>query len=72
MKITCFVSTFTHEIRYFEFIRPDDGRLITAFFQVVQKPDIVIGCFDDCAEAIDVINNPPILENNKNVMSLLH
>jgi hypothetical protein len=71
LKITCIASTFTHEIRYFEFIRPDDGRLITAFFQVVQKPDIAIGCFDNCEEAIELINNPPVLENTKNVMSLL-
>lgn len=71
MKITCIASNFTHEIRYFEFIRPDDGRLITAFFQVVQKPDIGIGCFDDCEEAIDLINNPPVLEHTKNVIPLL-
>ncbi|HCS65131.1 MAG TPA: hypothetical protein DIW64_14270 [Cellvibrio sp.] len=70
MKITCLASTFTHEIRYFEFLRPDDGRLITAFFQVVQKPDIAIGCFDDCEEAIELINNPPVFEDTRNVMPL--
>jgi hypothetical protein len=64
-------ANFTHEIRFFEFIRPDDGRLITAFFQVVQKPEIVIGCFDDCEEAIDLISNPPVLEDTKNVIPLV-
>jgi hypothetical protein len=62
LKITCLASKFTHEIRYFEFNRPDDGRLITAFFQVIQKPDIVIGCFDDY---------PPVLEETENVVPLL-
>jgi hypothetical protein len=71
LKITCLASTFTHEIRYFEFNRPDDGRLITAFFQVIQKPDIVIGCFDDCEDAIELINNPPVLEETENVVPLL-
>jgi hypothetical protein len=71
LKITCLASTFTHEIRYFEFTRPDDGRLITAFFQVVQKPGIGIGCFDDCEEAFELINNPPVLEDTKNVIPLL-
>lgn len=71
MKITCVASTFTHEIRYFEFTRPDDGRLITAFFQVVQKPDMSIGCFDDYEEAVELINDPPVLEEVKNVIPLL-
>ena len=71
LKITCIASTFTHEIRYFQFIRPDDGRLITAFSLVVQKPDISIGCFDDCEEAIELINNPPKLEETINIMPLL-
>ena len=63
-------STFTHEIRYFEFIRPD-GRLITAFYQVVQKPDIGIGCFEDYEKAAELINNPPVFEDTKNVIPLL-
>jgi hypothetical protein len=71
MKITCIASTFTHEIRHFQFFRPDDGRLITSFFQVVQKPDTGIGCFDECEEAIELINNPPVLEDTKNVIPLL-
>jgi hypothetical protein len=37
---------------------------------VIQKPDIVIGCFDGCEEAIELINNPPVLEVTKNVVPL--
>lgn len=59
MKITCVATTSTHEIRFFEFTRPD-GRTITSFFQVVTKPDLGIGCFDFYEDAIKLFNNPPL------------
>lgn len=70
MKITCVADNLTHEIRHFEFIRPN-GILITSFFQVVRKPDIGVGCFDVYEDAVDLINRRPALDDSKNIIPFI-
>jgi hypothetical protein len=54
LKISIITSNATHEIRFFEFIAPA-GWTITSFFQVVEKPDIGIGCVDSFNEALELV-----------------
>lgn len=59
MKITVVAATPSHEIRFHEFVAVN-GRTITSFFQIVEKPDIGIGCFDKYEDAYELMSNPPV------------
>ncbi len=45
MKISTIANTDSHALKFYEFTAPT-GRLITAFFQVVDKQGKSIGCRD--------------------------
>lgn len=63
MKISIVAETECHEIRFFEFLTPY-GRTVTSFFQVVEKPNIGIGCYAEYSDALDIMCNPPAKEKS--------
>lgn len=64
MRISTIADTNNYEIRFYEFIAPA-GWTITSFFQVVAKPDFILGCFDTLDAAMSQLENSTSIEINR-------
>jgi hypothetical protein len=63
LKISNIAKTRYHEIRLFEFCA-SDGRTITSFFQVIELPNVSLGCFDTIEDAMGLIDSLSVAKSH--------
>lgn len=63
MQTTIIDKSEKYELRLVEFIAPA-GWTITSFYQLIKAPDICVGCTNSYNEALLLLKNPQLIEEN--------